>query len=286
MAAWWVASPAWAGTAEVSCPEQARRTAVEAAEQVERAFVELDETGFDIARNQLGLLMSCVETAVTVRDALAFHRARGIVAFVDEDLEAARRSFAAVHALDPTWTFNPDELPVEHPLWAVWEGAVDTDESERPLRMGSTPENGWSVDGTQFTRQADKEGTVYVLPADRAMVLQVYGPDGSPTYTGYHVSPASVPSHVIVVMPDKSSLDKQRRKRARVAGTVLATGLLAGAGATLGLGLAERRAFDNDEVAIEDVDEAQLRGNAFGGTAIGLASAGVLTATMAWTVRW
>lgn len=290
----WVWSTlAMAGTGPaVKCPEDGKAEVVKAAAAVERAFYELDQPGFDIARNRLGKLMGCVDTSITVADAIALHRARALTAFVDDDIEGSRRAFAAVHALQPDWSLDPHELPTSHPLWRVYESAVDDDEDPRELTLATVPEHGWNVDGTQYPLPDDRftdEGdplVTYTLPADRALVLQVYGKSGAPTYTGYHVSPADIPIADLVVMPDRSAIAKTRRKRARLAGTVVATSLLAGAATTFGLGYAERKAFDNREVPIDGVLSAQRRGNAYGVASASLAGASVLTATLAWGVRW
>ena len=277
---------------EVKCPQDGKAEVIKAAAAVEQSFYSLDQSGFDIARNQLGKLMVCVDTSITVADAIALHRARALTAFVDDDIEASRRAFAAIHALQPDWSLNPDELPTAHPLWRVYESAVDDDEDPRQLPLATVPEHGWNVDGTEYPQEGDKftaEGDPledYTLPADRALVLQVYGKSGAPTYTGYHVSPADIPIADLVLMPDRSAIAKTRRKRARVAGTVVATSLLAGAATTFGLGMAERKAFDNGEVPIKDVLDAQRRGNAYGVASASMAGAGVLTATLAWGVRW
>lgn len=277
---------------EVVCPDDPRRALVDAAAGVQDAYGDLDPQAFDVARSRMDRLYSCVTGPLSLQDSLALHRARALIAYVDEDLEASKRSFAAIHHLDPGWAPPPALVPPSHPIWNVFETSVDDDGDPRMLGLTLTPPGGWAVDGTRYPEEDAARGPDgellddYGLPADRAFVLQVFRDDGSMLYTGYHISPADIPVEEMAVLPDPKALRKRRRASARLWGTVISSTLLGASGVTLGLGLADRTAMQRGDVPLEDVTAVQSRANTLGYTSAGLAGAGGALMAVTWAVPW
>ncbi len=277
---------------DIVCPDNSLDAVLAAAMEVERSFLELDDARFDLARHRMGSLMVCVETPMRPEDAVQLHRARAFVAFADKDLDATERAFAAVHALQPEWSLDPSAIPTSHPLWRIYESAVDDDEDPRTLPLTATPEHGWSIDGTRYplvsdTRdEAGQLGEDYSLPADRAFVLQAFGPKGEVTYTGYHFSPSNIPLTDLVVLPDPGAIRRRARKGSRLAGSIVGAALLGGAGVTFALGWKDRQGFEDRSVAPGDAYAVQRRANLLGGASTGLAGAGALAFAVTWAVPW
>ena len=279
--------------ADVMCPEDPRRAIVGESEQVEISFFRADTDAFSASRRRLGQLMLCVQEPLALPDVIQLHRARAIIAYVEEDLEASRRAFSALHALQPDWSLPSDQLSYEHPLWRVAEEAFQRPTTDATIGLAVTPTHGWSVDGTRYPRVDDPideegrpEGTYY-LPSDRAFVLQVFGDDGHVIYTGYHFSTVDIPIQDLIVLPDPSEVHRKRKVFARAIGTGVGGALLAGAAVTLGMGIDARAPVLNGELTdLNEVDRARERANLFGQTAGGLAGGGALIITLAWTIPW
>jgi hypothetical protein len=270
--------------AALVCPPQPAAAVTQAARAAQASWLALDTAAFALARHQVTALLPCVERAMTVDEAVAVHVASGLIAFSDEDVEATRRSFAAVHALQPGWTLPGDALPPEHPLAQLIAGSVAW--AGRPgLPIAVTPVHGWAVDGVRFPRPEDpRREATYTLPSQRAFVLQVFGERGEVVYTGHHLSTVDVPVSAIVVANDADLVHRKRAQVARGVGSAVGSGLLAGAAVALGVGLAARDAIA--DAPAEDVDQLVTRANVLGGTAAGLGVAGAALWTIAWTVRW
>jgi hypothetical protein len=272
-------------TADVICPDDRRTAFVQAAVGVEQAWLGLDGPGFEVHRNRLGRFVACVDVPLTAADALLLHRARALVAFVDGDTEGARRAFAAIHALEPSWT-PPAEIPPDHPLRALWQDAVDDDEDPKILRFRAAPTHGWALDGTRFPRPGDPQDVIdtYGLPDDRAFVLQLFDEHEAVSYTGYHFSPADVPVRELSVVDHDAT--RPRRRAARIAGASLGGALLAGGAVAFAFGWQDRAAVAGGDVPLTDVLHRQARGNALGGAAYALAGAGALALTLGVAVPW
>lgn len=290
----WLMVGAWAEDpgADVICPEDTREAVLDAALAVEQAWLHLDGPAFDVARNRMGRFLMCVDVPLTAEDALTMHRARGLIAFVDGDHDAARRAFAAVHALQPDWKPPEHLVPREHPLWRVFESAVDDDESAKMVPFRALPSHGWSVDGTRYPRAqdpVDEHGAPtgsYGLPGDRAFVLQVFDKRAFVTYTGYHFSTADVPIQDIVEHTRMTAERLRRRRNARIVGSVLGAGLLAAGATTFALGWDERAGFEQGTLTLEEAPATAKRANDLGISGYSLAGAGALAFTLAWSIPW
>lgn len=273
---------------DVICPDDTRHAVVRAAYDVERTWLHLDGPGFDVSRNRLGKLMMCLDDAVDPEDALAIHRARGLIAFVDGDQDAARRAFAAVHALQPEWVPPEKLVPREHPLWRLFEGSVDKDEDPKLIPFRTAPEHGWSVDGTRFPRPAsDPRAKEPVgLPADRSFVLQVFDRKGIVSYSGYHFSTADVPVQDILLPVERTIRQKRRRRDARIASSVLGGLFVVGAATSFGFGWQERELLVHQQVPMSEAEAVQARANTYGGVSYALAGAAALSFTLGFSIPW
>lgn len=285
-----LSSLALATEPDVVCPEHARHELILEAGIVELAFFRSDVDAFDAARRAMGQLMLCIDEPLMADDVAQLHRARAIIAYVEEDLEASKRAFAALHALKPEWTLPQDQLSFEHPLWKVAEEAMAVE--EREIGLAVSPTHGWAVDGTRYPTAddpLDEEGHPtgeYFLPADRAFVLQVFGDHEEVIYTGYHMSTVDIPIQDLVVMPDPREAHRKRRVLARAIGSSIGGALLAGAAVTLGIGVDIRAPLLKNQVPLANIDATQARANLFGQTSAGLAGGGALVISLAWAVPW
>lgn len=287
---WWVLGAALAGESPaVHCPTLAREAVVSAAVEVERSWLDVDQPAFDVARNRLGRLTGCVDQELALEDAVLLHRARALIAVVDGDLDAARRSYAAVHALDPEWAPDPELVPREHKVWRAFEAAVDDDEDDKVIPFEQVPEHGWLVDGMRFPDAPLAPGeTAHGLPGDRAFVLQLLGAGETITYTGYHVSHADVPVDAIRLAPRLAEYRKRRQRHARIASGVIGGALLAAGATTFALGWETRQGFE-DQTLPQDpavLDAEQAHANLLGGLGAGLGGAGALALTLGFAVPW
>jgi hypothetical protein len=117
-------------------------------------------------------------------------------------------------------------------------------------------------------------------------LLQLLGPDGAPAYTGYHLSTTTIPVDELALAASPSEIRARRRKQARLWGSVVGGALLAGGGVTFGLGWSQREALGAGEVPLAQVEATAATANTLGGVSYGLAGAGALLTTLAWSVPW
>jgi len=256
------ASPALAA----DCPDDPIAEVRSAADDLESAFTQLDDAGFDAAKKRLDAAIPCVTTPLELRDVLGLHRAEALAAFVDGDMVASKKSWGAVRILNPSWT-PPDSLaPPGHLLRQLFEQAP-TDTDTQALELA--PDGGWLVDG----RRGD------AVPADRAFVLQGIDKDGNIVYTGYDRSLAEVPL-LDFTPPGPSPKGKKMRLFGSIAGDALA--LAAGGAAYAHFNTASHL----DTVPYDKFDSTVTAGNVAGWSAIVLGAGAVGLTTGAWAVKW
>lgn len=261
---------------------------VAVAEEVERAWTEADGPAFEAASARLDVEVGCVDAVVGADEAAVVHRARALAAFVQGDVEASRRAFVAVRLLAPGWRPPDAVVPEGHPLRKVFDAAAPP-EAPRTVELRTLPEHGWVVDGARYPLPREAlagRAPAYGLPADRAFVLQLLGPDGAPSYTGYHLSTTTIPASELALAASPSEIRARRRKQARLWGSVVGGALLAGGGVTFGLGWSQREALVAGQVPLDDVEATAATANTLGGVSYGLAGAGALLTTLAWSVPW
>ncbi len=232
---------------------------------------------------------------------------RALLAYIDRDLPAFAEQAAAIEAALPcvTSVLDPATASRLHLVFALARlGARDREGAVAELRAlppGFAPPLGLAPEG-QFlhgllaevaampprARLAAPAGAGEVLVVDGvpspdrpegAAILQLLGPDGGVRWTGRQWPP------VLVVLPTEplpSLGPPPPRPVAPVVATVAATAVgLAG----LGLGLANRGAFDDLDTPYEDLAGHQSRSTLYTGLAV-TGSAAALACGAWWVVAW
>jgi hypothetical protein len=170
----WLASLAFA-----DCPPQAEEVVWRATEDVQTAYVTLDERGFDLAANAIAELIPCMTRPIDPPSAARLHRTMGLIAFVSGQVHASRKSWAASRLLDPDWHLPERDYPDGHPLRDVFESSVIDGEPRHETLNAAT----WLVDGMEGSE----------APLDRAFILQALDEEGAVAWTGYLWSIVDVP---------------------------------------------------------------------------------------------
>ena len=80
----------------------------------------------------------------------------------------------------------------------------------------------------------------------RVDLVQLFGPERSVAYTGYHVSTADVPVSELSLGLDPTEVRERRRKQARLWGSVVGGALLAGGATAFGLAWSDRTQIENE----------------------------------------
>lgn len=91
----------------------------------------VDEPAFRSAVASLVKVVPCLVEPLTPSEAAAVHRVYGLAAWLNGDVEAARRAFAAARVADPAWTFPARMAPEGNPVRALYDAAT-------PLPGGDT----------------------------------------------------------------------------------------------------------------------------------------------------
>lgn len=68
--------------------------------------------------------LPCLAEALTPERAARVHRAEGLEAFVDRDLDRAREAFAAAKAADPAYTFPVTMVPMGNPVRTLYDAST------------------------------------------------------------------------------------------------------------------------------------------------------------------
>ena len=194
------------------------------------AYARVDSQGFERARAMVAQSLKCAPGPLSIQQVAAVHRARALEQFVEGNLGASRKSFAAVKALDPNYELPEGWVPEGHPLAQLAHEATPTTAQVR-LNKGR-----WWVDGLA-TNQA---------PDGQAFVVQGQARKRAPLVTAYAYDPTQVPE-----LPRPATA---KRRAMRIGGTALAAGLLVTSGVVLGLGIHASQQVVNPEVPADDVD--------------------------------
>lgn len=287
---WWLLSlVASAQEHALICPPDPITAVMQTAAEVERGYLHLDKAAYDDARVRLQAFSSCIDAPLPHDAVIQLHRAHALMSYVDEDLEASKRSVVALYTLQPDWTISEDLLPREHPLWSVIQDAAD--EVPREVAMTTRPGVTWSVDGVLFPRPEDVDehgdpvGT-YGLPGHRAFVLQVYDAEGGLIYTGYHHSALNVPVDALEVGRDPWIARQRRRKAMRWTTSVLGGGAVVASAVLLGLSMDARADWSRGAVAVGELADTQARANRQAQVGAGVGAGGVVLLTLGWSIPW
>ncbi len=229
----------------------------------ELAFADLDLPGLLRAGDDAARALTCLDKVVGTRDAAAFHRLLGLIAFTRHDLDDARSEFHAARRLDPSYQIPESVAPPGHPLVALYDESALGDEGQlEPVQAAG---GGWIVvDGVRGSPR----------PTGISVVLQRLGPTG--VLEGSLFLPAGA------ALPDWALPPKAISKRRIRTGLLIGSGVsAAGAVASYGLAWSAHQQFWNLDDPAPDNELAGLRSNAntltytsagLGVVALGLAS--------------
>jgi hypothetical protein len=241
--------------------------AVDKARDLEHAFMEAQEERFLKLHNQLQVLLPCMTTAPTVLDVAQLHRAMGIWQFVSGQHGAAKGSFAAVQQLSPNWRLISWGLPEDHRIIRLWNEAPK--DTTRKVMRG--PPGGWVIDGQPNT----------TLPTARPALVQGYHVDGSLWMSSIVASLAEIPEPPV----DEAKVQR-RRNSVHIVGTAIASTLIGGGAAALGVAESKNAALNSQNVAYDDIAATVNSRNdlrVVGGTLLGV---GTTLGTVTWVVKW
>lgn len=134
------------------------------------AFVELDIPAFQLAVQQAGLLVPCLDDSVTPTLAAHTHRMKGVQLFTDGHTERAVPALAAARALEPSYRFPTEMFPEGHDLRVSYEGLGG--EGVPTTRLPRPRDGVLSIDGTPGRRVPDGHPYVFQLHSEDGVVLQ------------------------------------------------------------------------------------------------------------------
>lgn len=237
-------------------------------DKLERAFIEVNDTGFDAARAKLVNDLPCVQEALTPVDVAGVHRAMAIVAFYDQNNAHAEAALRAVHRVDPEWIPSDDLFPVGHPLRTSWDSAVvPTTLAKAPYQ----PPGGWRVDG----QAADR------VPVDDAAIVQALDDEQHVLETRYVWSLVEFPpagSYTTFVAKT------DRPKKGRAIGTIAGGLLVGGAVGAWAVNSAARTSMD--DAPYSQIGPLEKRADAATLSAAALGGIGLTTLAVTWVVAW
>jgi len=116
------------------------------AEAVAGAFGGMDPLALQESLSAAEAAVMCLDALISVADAAAYHRARGVSAFSQADTDVARQEFTVARRLEPDWRFPAGLVPSGHPLLYLYDEAAGV-ESAGELHV-THPEGGVvAIDG-------------------------------------------------------------------------------------------------------------------------------------------
>ncbi len=256
--------------AMADCPSEADVAALMAATDIERAFIDVDEDMLADARVTLTAALPCIDGALTLAESVSLHRAHGLLAFMDGDAAASRRSWSAVRRLEPGWRPSEALAPAGHPVRNLFDSAEPDGET---VIVELAPPGGWWIDGAASS----------LVPTTSAFVMQGFDASGVVVLTGYYASPSAMP---IADVRALSRLPRIPAHRARVRryGTIGA-GAVALSAVALGIA-AQVKASNLTEVPLSDVPRAERAVRTMGVTAGLLGGTAAVGGAVVWAVKW
>ncbi|MDP2311245.1 MAG: hypothetical protein Q8P18_34815 [Pseudomonadota bacterium] len=203
--------------------------------------------------------LPCLTEAIPPEHAARIHRAKGLEAFVDRDLDRARAAFAAAKAADPAYSFPVTMVPMGNPVRTLYDASTT---SGATVPLPPPAKGAVRLDGIVSRARTIDRATLFQLERQPAVETRWLAPgDPAPAY-------------------------RQRGQGFRLP-LLLAGVAAAGAGTALyvvadGLGT---NPPPIDSQADLDALGAQNHGLLFGAGGLGMAAAGCLTTAFVWG-RW
>jgi hypothetical protein len=136
-------------------------------EQAELAFGSLDVDSFRTNTTRLDAEVKCLRDLASPALAARIHRLEGLRAWIDQDAERSRASFAAARAIEPEYQFPQAMVPVGHPVLNQYEL------SEPGARFSAlaVPANArLFLDGTEAVQRADDRAALAQLLHDKGSI--------------------------------------------------------------------------------------------------------------------
>jgi hypothetical protein len=225
---------------------------------IDAAYVRADTVAFSATQADLLNDVACASEVLPRGVVAKVHRARGLRAFAERDIDGTYAAFAASKFIEPNFVFPDDFLPDGHPIRADYERA-DPASEELALKP---PATGYLLlDGSP----GDKR------PIDRAVVLQYISDRGRVNTTAY-----LMPSDRMPILVDGPLATPEVSKPPRgTTGWWIASAASAGLGAvTYGIAATRRSAYENadpvQKPALRTQTNALVEASAgLGGIAIG-----------------
>ena len=154
------------------CPEDPSAEVERARLAIWNAYRTIDELSFDRAGKAMGAAVGCLDRALSPGEVVKLHQSMALIAFVNGQTRASRRSFSSVRLLDPTWQLDASAFPAEHPIRELFDAATDPGPVDN---LGRISPKQWLVDGVP--RQD--------APTERGFLLQVRDEDGKILWSRY-----------------------------------------------------------------------------------------------------
>ncbi len=253
------------------CADDPSADALARAQALEEAYLHLKEELFDSEHAALIRAIGCLDQPLTLEQVVALHEAKALASFVDGELAASRKSWAAVQQLVPGFEPDTSLMPVGHPMRGQFDDAP-TDTERVPLER--SPEGGWRVDGAETTE----------VPKNRAFLLQGFDLSGSVVHSAYHYSVAEVPQ-VDFAQLDETARER-RRKRMHWIGSIAAGALTVGSGTTAVLAASAESMVKNDQTRLGELDDKALTANNMSYASLGMIGGAAAIGSLTWVVRW
>ncbi len=92
----------------------------------EAAFLNMDESEFRRAYDEIQSLLPCVSTPFNAAQATTFWRLHALAAFLNRDEDAAVIAFQAVLAISPGYMLSESMAPMGHPLQVWFDQAMES----------------------------------------------------------------------------------------------------------------------------------------------------------------
>lgn len=250
------------GVATAACPTEHVDTELHLASlDYERAVLSGAEGRTELLRRteRVEELIGCLGEPADDRDVyVALHKSMGLAAFLEGDLEAARRRWGAARTLDDLQTLDP---ALGSDAARVWE--------EARVRGGTVdfkrkPHGGWYVNGEKRTD----------YPEFQSFVLQARDARKVVVWSGLVDNPGEVPEHLDWQALDRTAWEV-RQTNWRTGMRIVSGVSLVASAASLGVAARAHNQALDPSTPVQDVQGLAETANAGSWASIGLLGAGL-----------